>query len=98
MKRWIVKTKSNKVIDETMMKWDEINEDIIELSFDNNGQIINLPKNMEKYIQGKTAEAFVGSNYFSIESRYIGFQNNELIYKIRINEKNNNITIEAIKV
>ncbi len=95
MKKWIGITTTGPVDEETH-KWNDIKKDLIGLSFVNNSQIIRLPDNM-KYIQGKTASAFVGSNNCEIESRYIGYIIGNTIHKIRINEKTSNVTIETEK-
>ncbi len=95
MKKWTGRTQFGSVDEETH-KWNDIKNDLIELSFINGNQTISLPKNME-YIQGKTASAFIGGNNCEIESRYIGYKTGNTIHKIRINEKTSNITIEIEK-
>ena len=60
----------------------------------NSGSIIKLPKNMSKYIQGKTASAELGSGNIQIESRYIAFKLGNNIVKVRVDEKTQNISIE----
>ena len=69
MKKWFAIKKNDEKVDETMVNWNEVKNEVKSLSFDNNGQIISLPVNMESYIQGKTASAFVGSKHSQIESR-----------------------------
>lgn len=95
MREWFAKSKNGKLISESSINWGKVSEEIEILSFDNNGQIISLPANMDKYIQGKTASSFVGSKNVDLESRYIGFVYKGIEIKIRIDEKTNNISIEA---
>jgi len=97
MKQWIVETKNGNIYTETGSKsWDDIDQDDIKkVQFDNNGQIISLPENMEEYIQAKTASADLGSNNIQIESRYLAFKMGNNIVRIRVDEKTNNISIEV---
>lgn len=93
MKRWIAMTKDNQKINEDSEKWNDVKDNIQRLCFDNNGQIISLPPNLQ-YFQAKTASADIGSSNVQIESRYIGFHLGNTLVRVRINEKNNNISIE----
>ena len=98
MKKWFIKDKNGKIISESTINWGNVTNEINEienLSFDNNGQIIFLPSNMEKYTQGKTASSFIGSKNIEIESRYIGFIYKNIEIKIRIDEKTNNISVDV---
>ena len=95
MKNWNAITKDNKQLSETEINWGKVTDEIKSLSLDNNGQIITLPDNMDKFIQGKTASAIIGSNNTSLESRYIGFIFRNIMVKIRVDEKTNNISIEV---
>ena len=98
MREWFATTKGNKsssLISESSINWGNVTEEIKTLSFDNNGQIISLPENVDKFIQGKTASSFVGSKNVELESRYIGFIYKNIEFKIRIDEKTNNITVEV---
>ena len=54
---------------------------------------ITLPDNLE-YVQAKTASADISNGICEIESRYIGFKLGSNIIKIRVNEKNSNISVE----
>ena len=96
MKQWIIKTKDGTTIKESEgASWDDIDpKNIEEVLFDNNKQMINLPKNMPQYIQAKTASADLGSRNIQIESRYIGFKLGNNIVRIRVDEKTNNISVE----
>ena len=77
-------------------KWMDIENDVIELGMNTvNGEWIFLPKNMEKYIQAKTASADLGSNNITIESRYIAFQLGNNIVRIRASELTGNIIVEV---
>ena len=98
MKKWVAKDQDNNLIDETMVNWDKIKHSVKELWFDNNGQIISLPSDMSKYIQGKTASAIIGGNAITIESRFIGFVKDNIEFKIRVDEKNNKITTEINRI
>jgi len=93
MKQWEAK-ENNNLINESEINWELVKHRINELMFNNNNQIITLPKNMQ-YVQGKTACASIGSNKVTIESRYIGFILGNNIIKVRIDEKTNNISIEV---
>lgn len=94
MKKWTAKLKNDNEISESETHWETIKNEIKQLGFINNDISINLPENMEQYIQGKTASAFLGSNRINVESRYIGFKHKGTLFKLRIDEKTNNITIE----
>ena len=96
MNYWIAINKNNEKITEKDYKWNEIKNEIIQLGFyiEKNNQEIWLPKNMQEYIQAKTASADINGRNIKIESRYIGFKNRNNIVIIRICEKTNNITIE----
>jgi len=93
---WKAKTKNGKEFSEIKSNWSEIDEDITELMLvTDNGQSITLPKNMNKYIQAKTASASLGAKNIQIESRYIGFEIGSNIIRIRVNEKTKNISVEV---
>jgi len=93
---WKARTKDGKEISELDCKWADVKDDISELILiTNSHKIIKLPKNMEKYIQAKTASAELGSNNIEIESRYIGFEIGNNIVRIRVDEKTNNISVEV---
>ena len=94
MKNWTAKTKSGKILNENEINWGKVDEEVISLSLNNDGQIITLPENAEKFIQGKTASTFMGTKKINIESRYIGFKVGNNIVKVRVDEKTNNISIE----
>lgn len=96
MRRWIGKNKQNNSITEANIPWNKVKSELTSLCFDNNGQIIELPNNME-YIQGKTASAPLLGGEVTIESRYIGFNLGNNTIRVRINEKSNNIRIEVIE-
>lgn len=93
MKQWEGIDDSGNKITENDINWELVKNRIKELSFNNNGTIISLPKNLE-YIQGKTASASLGSGKINILSRYIGFKCRNNIFKVRIDEITNNISIE----
>ncbi len=99
MRQWEATKQDNIKINESQINWSnvksDINDKIKSLSFNNNGQIITLPENMEEYIQGKSASSFIGSNNIEIQSRYIGFKYGNIILKIRVDEKTNNISVEV---
>ena len=93
---WKIKTKDGKEFSELNTQWNDVKDNIAEMVLiTKDGRTIYLPKNMEKYIQFKTASAEIGKNDVQIESRSIGFQLGNNIVKIRVNEKNGNIVIEA---
>lgn len=93
-KYWYGKT-IDKNVSENDTKWENINTQLISLSFNNNGQHIHLPDHKE-YIQGKTGSWTHGNDNSIIESRYIGFKDRNTILKIRIDESSNDIRIETI--
>jgi len=98
MKKWIAKLKDGRVIsenDETgSIKWDTINDEVSEIVFDNDGQMVILPSNVECYFS-KTASVAIGSDNIAIESRNLIMKvgNKEVI--MRIDEQTNNIQIEV---
>ena len=93
---WKIKTKDGKEFSELNAQWNDVKDNIAEMVLiTKDGRTIYLPKNMEKYIQFKTASVELGKNDVQIESRSIGFQLGNNIVKIRVNEKNGNIVIEA---
>lgn len=98
MRMWIGKI-NEEVVSEQTHKWTEVKDKLTELSFVNEGQVISLPKNLN-YVQGKTASTIMGSEECTIEgectieSRYIGYIIGNIKTLIRINELNNNTTIE----
>ena len=96
MKQWFGADKNNHIISECTSSWTEAKDLLKSLSFDNNGQIIELPKNV-KYVQGKTASASLFGGKSTIESRFLGFYKNELKILVRIDEKTNSIKIEVIE-
>jgi len=96
MKYWYAKTKNGNEFSETgSKKWDEIQDEIIELALNIDGQRITLPPNMEKYVQAKTASADLNGNNVQIESRYISFKIGNSIIRVRVNETNGNVSIEV---
>ena len=95
MALWKARLKDGKEISELDSSWTDVQDDVSELIMvTDSHQVIKLPKNMEKYIQAKTASAELGSNNIQIESRYLGFKigNNTVI--IRVDEKTQNISVE----
>lgn len=93
---WKARTKDGKEVSELNTKWNDVQDNVDELLLITpKGQVIYLPKKMEKYVQFKTASAELGKNNIEIEGRTIGFKIGMNIVKIRVNEKNNNITIEV---
>ena len=94
MKKWIAKINDNYTITEDDINWHNLDHASIKgLKLEIDGQIIELPDGME-YVQGKTASAMLGSSEYEIESRYCGIKLGTNIIKIRVNEKNNNISVE----
>ena len=94
---WKARTKDGKEVSELDgTKWIDVKDDVTELLMStNDGRFIFLPKNMDKYIQAKTASAELGSNNVTIESRYIAFELGNNIVRIRVDEKTNNISVEV---
>lgn len=98
MTYWSGKTRYGKIVNEMNDKWNEIENDLVEIEFhvtnkDGTEQIISLPKNM-KYNQFKSASAGLGDNKVEIESRVLGIDLGNNIVNIRVNEKTNNISLE----
>jgi hypothetical protein len=92
---WKARTKDGKEVSELDSSWLDVKDNISELiMITDSHQIIKLPKNMEEYIQAKTASAELGSNNIEIESRYIAFKLGNNIVRIRVDEKTNNISVE----
>lgn len=101
MKKWTAtKVQNGNIIfvDEQNTSWIEAQKNMTSLTLHNNSQIITLPQNMEKYIQGKSASANLGSGAVNIESRYVGFIFENVMVKLRVDEVTNNINIEVEKV
>ncbi len=94
MKRWQGKTRTDE-INETNTDWATAKNQLISLSLNNDGQIIELPDNME-YVQGKTASASLNGGESQVHSRYIGCVLGNNIVVVRINEMTNNIKIEIL--
>lgn len=94
MKKWFGKDEYDHSVSECNTSWDGVSKILKSLSFDNNGQVIELPDNMQ-YIQGKTASASLSGGKATIISRYIGFVLGNNIVKIRVDEKSNNIKVEV---
>jgi len=93
---WKAKTKDGKEVSELNTKWDDVKDNIAELLLiTRDNKIIYLPRNMESYVQFKTASAELGQKNIQIESRVVGFKVGNNIVKIRINEKTENITVEV---
>ena len=98
---WKAKLKNNETINELMkeVKWDDIKKDVVSLCLiTKDKQIISLPDNMEEYYQGKSAVGDLGNGKITIISRYIAFRKGNIITRIRINEQNNNISIEQEQI
>ena len=74
-------------------QWNEVKNDLISLSLNNNGHQIHLPKNM-KYVQGKSASASLTGGQSVIESRTIGFFLGSNIVRLRLNEITGDIKVE----
>jgi hypothetical protein len=96
MAMWKAKTKDGKEVGEMDTKWNDIKDNISELlMITNDGRTIYLPKNLSEYNQFKTASCELGNNSnIQIESRVIGGKIGSNMFKIRVNEKTNNITVE----
>jgi len=98
MRKYTIKDKNGNAFEEDKIKWKDFENNISELSLNNNGQIISLPKNMEKYYQAKTASADLNGSNIQIESRYIGLKLGNNIVRIRVDEKTNNISLEITPI
>ena len=95
MKKWIAILDDKSEVTEDQQNWADIKDKVRYLSYDNNGQHISLPKNAEEYGQSKTASADLLTGKTEIESRNLWFKLGNNIVRIRVNEKNNNISIET---
>lgn len=92
---WKARLKDGREISELNSKWEDVKDNIVDLlMITNSNQIISLPKNMDSYIQFKTASAEMSNGNIEIESRVIGYIQRNNIVKIRVNEKTNNISVE----
>lgn len=95
MTYWKAICKNGQTVTENSCKWDQVKDNIISLALVDNDQTIELPRNMDSYVQGKTASVTLGSsNGINLESRYIGFVQGNSIVRIRLAEKTGNITVE----
>lgn len=93
---WKAKKKDGKEVSELNSSWVDIQDDISDLiMITDSNQIIKLPRNMEGYVQAKTASAELGAKNIQIESRYIGFKLGSNIIRIRVDEKTKNISVEV---
>lgn len=94
---WKAKTKDGKEVSEQDNSWADVKDNISELFLiTKEDKIITLPKNMESYVQFKSASANLGSSNINIESRTIGFKLGNNIVKIRVDEKTGNINLEIL--
>jgi len=92
---WKVKTKDGKEVSEQNNSWVDVKDNISEICLiTKDNKTISLPKNMESYVQFKSASANLGSSNINIESRTIGFKLGNNIVKIRVDEKTGNINLE----
>lgn len=94
---WKARLRDGREVSELNTQWETIKSDVVELLLlTPSNQTIYLPKNMEAYVQFKTASAELGNNRnVQIESRVIGFKKGNNVVKIRVNEKTSNINIET---
>jgi len=93
---WKAKLKNGEIVSELTHKWPHVKNEVAELLLlTKDQQVITLPKNMDKYFQSITASSDLFSKNVEIESRTIGFSLGNNTIKIRVNEKNNNISIEV---
>ena len=93
---WKAKTKDGNEVSELNTQWNDVKDNISELLLiTKDNKIVYLPKNMDSYIQFKTASCELGSKNVDIESRVIGFVLGMNTVKIRVNEKTGNINIET---
>jgi hypothetical protein len=77
-------------------KWVDVRDKVVKLGMQTkDGRWIFLPRDMEEYVQAKTASSVVGSNHIEIESRYIGFKLGNNTIRVRVDEKTGNISIEV---
>ena len=97
MREWSALTKDGVGICEGDMAWQEICDDIQSLELEIDGQMITLPDDAAKYVQGKTASVTFGNGKVEIESRYIGFSMGNNMIIIRVDEKSKNISVEITK-
>ena len=97
MRKWSVCTKQGELFTEGDIAWQEICDDIQSLELEIDGQMIALPDDAQKYIQGKTASITLGNGEVEIESRYVGFTLGNKVIIIRVDEKSKNISVEITK-
>ena len=96
MNYWAGKTKDGKEVNEHTHNWNQVEKDLVELKLviPSKNISISLPPNMV-YAHFKSASATLGSNNITIDSRVIGLKIGNNIVKIRVDEKTNNISLEA---
>ena len=95
MSIWKARLKNGKEVSELDSKWEDIKDNVTELlMITDDNKVIQLPKRMESYVQYKTASALLGTNNIEIESRVIGYKLGNIIVRIRVDEKTNNISVE----
>ena len=92
---WFAKKKDGTTVTELTHRWSEVKDDVVSLCLNLGDSEIYLPENMEKYIEAKTASVGLGGGEPRIESRYIGFKLGNNVVRVRVSEKNNDISVEV---
>lgn len=87
------------VLESDEIVWSSIKERVIHLKLVNgdNYVIIDLPYKMKRYLQGKTGSCSLMGGKISVESRWIGFEDNggNLVKMIR-DESNGTISVQIV--
>lgn len=95
MTHWIARLKNGEIINENDNEWPKNGENVVQVLLSlNNGKTISTPIGMDKYLQAKTASANLNGSSITIESRYIGYIYRNILTRIRVDESNDNITLE----
>ena len=96
---WSGKTKDGMFVSEALgTKWEDVYNNLseINLTMEDKNIIINLPKNMDSYIQSKTASANFLNGEVQLESRNIGFVKGNNTITVRVDESSGNMQVETI--
>ena len=96
MKTWNVKCEDGSSYNENNLKWSDITDKVVELEYNNDGQIIKLPSNCLGYACTKTASCDLDGNNVNVEAYNANVKftaNGTTLLKVSINNETNNITI-----
>ena len=93
---WEATLNDGKIVNELQpnIVWNDIRLKVVEVRFITESGRISLPPGLTEYNQAKTCSATLGGKV-EIESRYISAKIGNNTIKIRVNEKNRDISLEV---